>query len=379
MTKLKRRLMIFVLTVVGLALVLFTAACLILNSPSFGALPEGERLERVKASPNYRDGSFQNLDPATSNRMQNLSLGDKLKILWRFVFARPKDIRPQDSIPVERHDLSLLDKSENLIVWFGHSGYLLQVDGVRYLVDPVFESGAPLGIGNSFFKGTKVYHAEDMPDIDYLIISHDHWDHLDYDVVKALQPQVKKAYMGLGVGAHFERWGYRPEQIIELDWNESAPLTEGGHIHCLPTQHFSGRGLTSGQSLWASFLVEGREHSVYIGGDGGFGKHYEAIGKRFPKIDLAILENGQYNERWSDIHMLPKYTAATMRALGAKRFLTVHHAKFALAMHPWKEPLEHAKRLRDGEGFPILMPRIGHITHYLDSTLTRDDWWEGLK
>ena len=111
-------------------------------------------------------------------------------------------------------------------MWFGHSGYLLQVDGVRYLVDHVFESGAPLGIGNSFFKGTKVYHAEDMPDIDYLIISHDHWDHLDYDVVKSLQSRVKKAYMGLGVGAHFERWGYRPEQIVELDWNESAPLTD---------------------------------------------------------------------------------------------------------------------------------------------------------
>ena len=378
MSKLKRRIMVLFLILSSSIVSLFGISYAVLHSPSFGALPSGERKERILRSPNYRDGRFQNRYPMPPS-LQRPSLGDRIKILWRFLFDRPKDIRPTDSIPVVRHDLKKLDRSEDLIVWFGHSGYLLQMDGVRYLIDPVFVEGAPFGIMNAFFRGTKVFDVADLPEIDYLIITHDHWDHLDYHVAKELQNRVRKVYTGLGVGAHLERWGYRPDQIVELDWDESTPTTEGGRVHCLPTQHFSGRGLTSAQSLWASFVLQGTKHSVYVGGDGGFSPHYAVIGKQFPQLDLAILENGQYSEQWSGIHMLPEHLGETMHALGAKRILTVHHAKFALSMHPWKEPLEHAKHLRDEEGFPILMPRIGQIVRYTDSTFTTDDWWEHLR
>ena len=378
MSKLKRRIMVLFLILSSSIVSLFGISYAVLHSPSFGALPSGERKERILRSPNYRDGRFQNRYPMPPS-LQRPSLGDRIKILWRFLFDRPKDIRPTDSIPVVRHDLKKLDRSEDLIVWFGHSGYLLQMDGVRYLIDPVFVEGAPFGIMNAFFRGTKVFDVADLPEIDYLIITHDHWDHLDYHVAKELQNRVRKVYTGLGVGAHLERWGYRPDQIVELDWDESTPTAEGGRVHCLPTQHFSGRGLTSAQSLWASFVLQGTKHSVYVGGDGGFSPHYAVIGKQFPQLDLAILENGQYSEQWSGIHMLPEHLGETMHALGAKRILTVHHAKFALSMHPWKEPLEHAKHLRDEEGFPILMPRIGQIVRYTDSTFTTDDWWEHLR
>lgn len=378
MSKIKRRLMTLLITLSIIVAVLFGVGYLILHSPSFGALPSGARLERILHSPNYHDGRFQNRYPMPQ-AMQTSSMGDRIKILWKFLFDRPDNIRPVDSIPVVRHDLKKLDRSEDLIVWFGHSGYLLQMDGVRYIIDPVFVEGAPFGISNAFFKGTQVFDVADLPEIDYLIISHDHWDHLDYHVAKELQSRVRKVYTGLGVGAHLERWGYRPDQIVELDWGESTPTAEGGRVHCLPTQHFSGRGLTHAQSLWASFVLQGPKHSVYVGGDGGFGPHYAEIGKQFPQLDLAILENGQYNkENWSGIHMLPEHLGETMHALGAKRFLTVHHAKFALAMHPWKEPLQNAKRLRDEKGFPILMPRLGDVVHYTDSTFTTDDWWEKL-
>ena len=377
MSKLKRRIMVLFIILSSSIVSLFGISYAVLHSPSFGALPSGERKERILRSPNYRDGRFQNRYPMPPS-LQRPSLGDRVKILWRFLFDRPKDVRPTDSIPVVRHDLKKLDRSEDLIVWFGHSGYLLQMDGVRYLIDPVFVEGAPFGIMNAFFRGTKVFDVADLPEIDYLIITHDHWDHLDYHVAKELQRRVRKVYTGLGVGAHLERWGYRPDQIVELDWDESTPTTEGGRVHCLPTQHFSGRGLTSAQSLWASFVLQGTKHSVYVGGDGGFSPHYAVIGKQFPQLDLAILENGQYSEQWSGIHMLPEHLGETMHALGAKRILTVHHAKFALSMHPWKEPLEHAKRLRDEEGLPILMPRIGQIVRYTDSTFTTDDWWEQL-
>ena len=378
MSKLKRRIMVLFIILSSSIVSLFGISYAVLHSPSFGALPSGERKERILRSPNYRDGRFQNRYPMPPS-LQRPSLGDRVKILWRFLFDRPKDVRPTDSIPVVRHDLKKLDRSEDLIVWFGHSGYLLQMDGVRYLIDPVFVEGAPFGIMNAFFRGTKVFDVADLPEIDYLIITHDHWDHLDYHVAKELQNRVRKVYTGLGVGAHLERWGYRPDQIVELDWDESTPTAEGGRVHCLPTQHFSGRGLTSAQSLWASFVLQGTKHSVYVGGDGGFSPHYAVIGKQFPQLDLAILENGQYSEQWSGIHMLPEHLGETMHALGAKRILTVHHAKFALSMHPWKEPLEHAKRLRDEEGLPILMPRIGQIVRYTDSTFTTDDWWEQLR
>ena len=377
MSKLKRRIMVLFIILSSSIISLFGISYAVLHSPSFGALPSGERKERILRSPNYRDGRFQNRYPMPPS-LQRPSLGDRVKILWRFLFDRPKDVRPTDSIPVVRHDLKKLDRSEDLIVWFGHSGYLLQMDGVRYLIDPVFVEGAPFGIMNAFFRGTKVFDVADLPEIDYLIITHDHWDHLDYHVAKELQNRVRKVYTGLGVGAHLERWGYRPDQIVELDWDESTPTAEGGRVHCLPTQHFSGRGLTSAQSLWASFVLQGTKHSVYVGGDGGFSPHYAVIGKQFPQLDLAILENGQYSEQWSGIHMLPEHLGETMHALGAKRILTVHHAKFALSMHPWKEPLEHAKHLRDEEGFPILMPRLGQIVRYTDSTSTTDDWWETL-
>ena len=378
MSKLKRRIMALFIILGSSIVSLFGISYAVLHSPSFGALPSGERKERILRSPNYRDGRFQNRYPMPPS-LQRPYLGDRVKILWRFLFDRPKDVRPTDSIPVVRHDLKKLDRSEDLIVWFGHSGYLLQMDGVRYLIDPVFVEGAPFGIMNAFFRGTKVFDVADLPEIDYLIITHDHWDHLDYHVAKELQRRVRKVYTGLGVGAHLERWGYRPDQIVELDWDESTSTSEGGRVHCLPTQHFSGRGLTSAQSLWASFVLQGTKHSVYVGGDGGFSPHYAVIGKQFPQLDLAILENGQYSEQWSGIHMLPEHLGETMHALGAKRILTVHHAKFALSMHPWKEPLEHAKRLRDEEGFPILMPRIGQIVRYTDSTFTTDDWWEHLR
>ena len=378
MSKLKRRIMVLFIILSSSIVSLFGISYAVLHSPSFGALPSGERKERILHSPNYRDGRFQNRYPMPPS-LQRPSLGDRVKILWRFLFDRPKDIRPTDSIPVVHHDLKKLDRSEDLIVWFGHSGYLLQMDGVRYLIDPVFVEGAPFGIMNAFFRGTKVFDVADLPEIDYLIITHDHWDHLDYHVAKELQRRVRKVYTGLGVGAHLERWGYRPDQIVELDWDESTPMAEGGRVHCLPTQHFSGRGLTSAQSLWASFVLQGTKHSVYVGGDGGFSPHYAVIGKQFPQLDLAILENGQYSEQWSGIHMLPEHLGETMHALGAKRILTVHHTKFALSMHPWKEPLEHAKRLRDEEGLPIMMPRIGQIVRYTDSTFTTDDWWEQLR
>lgn len=338
--------------------VLLLAGIAVLSHPSFGRLPRGERKERILRSPNFRDGTFQNLHPTQQMTSDKGMLGN----MRDFLFAKHPGKTPDHPIPAEKPDLRHLDRSQDLYVWFGHSSYLLQIDGVRYLVDPVFTRRFPASFMLTPFPGTDIFTPEDMPDIDYLIISHDHWDHLDYPTVRALRPRVGHVICGLGVGAHFERWGYTKDQLIELDWNETAPLTDSAKVYCLPTRHFSGRSFFPNRSLWASYMLETPTRHIYIGGDGGYDDHFQAIARQFPTIDYAILENGQYNEDWRYIHMLPADLERAVRDLSPRHLITVHHSKYALAYHPWDEPLRHVQAMAAAQDtLPILIPTIGQI------------------
>lgn len=254
-----------------------------------------------------------------------------------------------------------MPEDSDWMVWFGHSSYLLQLSGKRVLVDPVFCMASPVSFVNKPFKGTDIYKPEDMPEIDYLVISHDHWDHLDYQTVVQLKERVRKVICPLGVGEHFERWGYDKENLVELDWKEDALLDNGFTVHCLPARHFSGRGLTPNQTLWASFLLETPSRKVYIGGDGGYDTHFEEIGRQYPDIDLAILENGQYNEDWQHIHLMPTALGEAARDLKAKRLVTVHHSKYALARHPWDEPLKNELEAATRNSLDLIAPEIGEV------------------
>jgi len=166
---------------------------------------------------------------------------------------------------------------------------------------------------------------------------------------------------GRSSGEHFEYWGFDPEKIIELDWHETAALGDGFAVHCLPSRHFSGRGLNPNRTLWASFLLETPARQVYMGGDGGYGKHFAQIGRQFPGIDLAILENGQYNEAWKYIHTMPDQLSLAAKELGAKQIMTVHHSKFALARHRWDEPLATEAALAADTALHVLRPEIGEV------------------
>ena len=343
--------------IVGIVAVAVIVGFVFVNQPSFGRAPQGERLERIKKSPHYKDGEFRNLH----STMMMTSQKGRLGAFWGFLFKQETDLRPEKEIPVIKTDLSTISKDENVLVWFGHSSYLIQTGGKRILVDPVFCMASPVSFVNKPFKGTELYTPDDMPDIDYLVISHDHWDHLDYNTVKKLKDRIGAVICPLGVGEHFEYWGFDKERLIELDWNEDANLAPGFMIHCLPARHFSGRRLTANQSLWASFLLEAPSQKIYIGGDGGYDTHYAEIGNRFPGIDLAILENGQYNEEWSLIHLMPQYMAQTARDLKAKRVLTVHHSKYALAKHRWDEPLKNAEEMKNKDSLNVLIPEIGEV------------------
>ena len=203
---------------------------------------------------------------------------------------KPDNLIPSESIHAVKTDLKRLNLSKDAVVWFGHSSYLLINSGKKILVDPVLTTGFPASLMMKPFKGTDIYSPEDIPEVDYLIITHDHYDHLDYGTVKAIRDKVDKVICPLGVGEHLEYWGYSAEKIVEMDWNEVYTSEPGFRITCLTARHFSGRFLRQNPSLWASFMLEGHS-TVYIGGDSGYGAHFSEIGKRFPHIDLAILEN----------------------------------------------------------------------------------------
>lgn len=327
-----------------------------LRQPSFGKLPTGERLERIKHSPNYRKGVFWN-QIATP-----MMTGDKNRwqSMWDFIFADKENIRPKKAIPVIHTNLKKLPQEKNLMVWFGHSSYLLQIEGKRILVDPVFCAASPVSFINKPFPGTDIFHPEDMPDIDMLVITHDHWDHLDHETVKALQSRVKKVVCPLGVGEDFEYWGYDKNKLIELDWEEQGRF-DNINVHCLPTRHFSGRSLTSNKTLWASYMIESPTLTVFIGGDGGYGPHFKKIGDSFRNIDWAILENGQYNKDWKNIHTMPAELELEAKDLKAKNIVTVHHSKYALSNHPWDEPLKTASSLKAQRHINVAIPKIGEV------------------
>ena len=328
--------------------------------PEFGRTPTGKRLERIQQSPHYYKGRFWAIKP-----IEKAVETSQFEATMRFLFGgTPERLVPNDPMVSKKTDLKSLDPKQDVIVWMGHSTYYMQLNGQKILIDPVFSGWAsPLPFINKAFAGSNIYTPEDIPDIDVLVISHDHWDHLDYRVVTELEPRVKRVVTGLGVGEHFEYWKYPVEKLTELDWWESVDLGEGFNVTATPARHFSGRDLHQNKTLWASFAFKSPKRTIWIGGDSGYGPHFEKIGKKFTDIDLAILENGQYDKDWSLIHTMPEYLGKEMVELGANRYMTVHHSKFCLSKHSYTEPLENAKRAAQESGKPVLMPQMGEVVY----------------
>ena len=336
------------------------AAPLILHLPQFGKSPSGQRLQRINASPNRFRGRFVN---RTAEGQKDISLKQYLKIARKFIFGKKRALTPPQPMEMVKRDLKQLDPEKELLVWFGHSSYLLSIHGTTLLVDPTFCGGAPFPFINRAFPGTDRYRPEDLPErIDFLIITHDHYDHLDYNSIIRLKERVRQFICPLGVGAHLEHWGVLPEQITEMDWEEHFSPKPGWEIHCLPAQHFSGRTLKRNPTLWASFLICTPFGNIFAGCDGGYAPHFKEIGRQFPDISLAILENGQYDEHWSHLHTMPSQLAKEVSDLGAKQFVTIHHSKYALAHHDWDEPLQNETAVRDELQVPLIVAKLGEIT-----------------
>jgi L-ascorbate metabolism protein UlaG (beta-lactamase superfamily) len=357
--------------IVALVIVLLIAIAvyLFLQQPQFGAKASENDLKRFH-SPNYKNGQFQNLN-FTPQLTGNASV---FKIMKEFFFNKDRRSIPQTILPSKKTDLFQLDPADDVLVWFGHSSYFMQLSGKKFLVDPVLSGHAsPVRFTTRSFKGSDVYTTDDIPPIDFLVITHDHYDHLDHSTIVKLKPKIKQVITGLGVGAHLQKWGYDPAIIIEKNWNEGLQF-EDLKIHTTPARHFSGRGFKRNTSLWLSLVVSTPAKKIFIGGDSGYDTHFKTIGEKFGPFDLAILECGQYNNYWKYIHMMPEEVVKAAEDLRAKKILPVHWGKFSLSLHAWDEPIERVLLEARKKEMDVIHPMIGEAV-YLNEESSFSEWW----
>jgi L-ascorbate metabolism protein UlaG (beta-lactamase superfamily) len=360
----------------ALVLVLAVTIFLFMQQTSFGKLPDGTREERVTKSPNFKNGKFQNL-VETKMLAEDASY---FKMFSKFFGGGP-DKEPLRDLPSKKTDLKNIPADKPTIIWFGHSSYLISIGGKKILADPVFsERASPVQYsGPKNYPGTAVYKLEEFPDLDVVMISHDHYDHLDYNSILTLKEKTKLFCVPLGVGAHLEHWGVKPEQIREFDWWEGEEVLPGIQLTSTPARHFSGRGFTRNKTLWSSFVLETGGLKIFIGGDSGFDESFKAIGERLGPFDIAMLECGQYDEQWPYIHMMPEETVQAALDLQTKVFLPVHWGKFTLSNHPWRDPIRRAVKNARAYGARVTTPMIGEpIILGAEESIPFEEWWEEI-
>lgn len=360
--------MIIALIIVVLIVVGFY---LFLQQPQFGKKASGKDLKRIQSSPNYKNGQFQNINFTP----QLTGEAGMVKVMREFFFNKDKRNVPPNVLPSERTNLFQLDLNDDVLVWFGHSSYFMQLNRKRFLIDPVLSGHAsPVKFTTRSFKGSDVYTVDDISPIDFLLITHDHYDHLDYSTIVKLKPKIKQVITGLGVGAHLQQWGYNPAVIMEKDWNEKIQF-ENLTVNTTPARHFSGRSFKRNSSLWLSFAVITPNRKIFIGGDSGYDTHFKTIGEQFGPFDLVILECGQYNNYWKYIHMMPEEVVRAAEDLQAKKLLPVHWGKFSLSLHAWDEPVTRIACEAKRKGMDLIHPMIGEAV-YLDQNILSSEWWK---
>jgi L-ascorbate metabolism protein UlaG (beta-lactamase superfamily) len=341
----------------------------ILNLPVFGKHPTGERFQKIKQLPNYVNGEFLN-QSLTPNLPADVSY-------WMVIKAMIKgntNGSPKKIIPHLKPDFN---DSENFkLTWFGHSSYLIQVNGYKILIDPVFSKRpSPFQfLGTKQFSGTDFIKVDDLPPLDIVLITHDHYDHLDKEAVIKLNEKTSKFITSIGVGAHLSHWGIQNNKIIELAWGEeTSPLANINFI-AAPARHFSGRLFKRGQSLWSSFILKTKNNTIYLGADSGYDDHFKTIGNTYGPFDLAILECGQYNTMWPQIHMFPEEVVQASIDLNAKNLLPVHWGKYKLALHDWDEPIKRVAIKAKELNVSLITPQLGQ-TFSLADNLPQTAWW----
>ncbi|NER16617.1 MBL fold metallo-hydrolase [Spongiivirga citrea] len=358
-----------ILGVIVLATILFVNL-----SPQFGGKASDQQKEVYQKSKNYRDGVFVN----TKEVQMDMSIKDMGKSIVGYLRSQP-NTTPSNDIPVTKADsVSIADYSgKTRLIWFGHSSFLLQIDNKNILIDPMFgEVPAPHPmLGSKRFSKDLPIDIEKLPRIDAVLISHDHYDHLDYGSIQKLKDKVGTFYMPLGVGIHLEAWGINADRIVELDWWEETTF-EGLEFKCAPAQHFSGRGFGDrAKTLWSSWVIQSDTENIFFSGDSGYADHFKEIGAKYGPFDFAMMECGQYNEKWPDIHMFPEETVLAGLDVKAKKIMPIHWGAFKLAMHTWTDPVERVTKKAKELNIEVIIPRIGESIFLEGDGTLNNEWW----
>ncbi|HZX72784.1 MAG TPA: MBL fold metallo-hydrolase, partial [Cyclobacteriaceae bacterium] len=292
-------------------------------------------------------------------------------------FSKGIDREPPAPIPSIKTDLKKIKVDQPTIIWFGHSSYLVFIEGKKILVDPVFSSSpSPIqAFGKKYYEGSSPFNVEDLPDLDIVLITHDHYDHLDYDTILKLKSKTKLFCATLGVGAHLNHWGVSDEHIIEFDRWQTEEVLPGIQLTATPARHFSGRLFKRFQTLWASYVLQAGKYKIFIGSDSGYDDAFKMIGEKYGPFDFALLECGQYNTDWPSIHMTPEETAQASIDLKAKVFMPVHWGKFTLSLHPWNDPIKRVTAEAERLHVNMTTPMIGEPV-ILGDVLPTTKWWE---
>ena len=349
------------------------ASCLFVASCVSG----GDIQSPYGSSPQFKDGLFAN--PPNPNTPP----GAGTWTIWsRFIFATKVGTVPVDAIPVRpltTAQLQALDAQANHVVRLGHSSHLLKLQGKFWLIDPVFgERVSPFS-----FAGPKRFHAppltlQQLPPIEGLILSHDHYDHLDVPTIEYLALRVQHYFVPLGVKARLIEMGVPAERVQEFDWWQAATHA-GVQVTATPAQHFSGRTLNDrNRTLWASWVIQSGEQRLYYSGDSGYFDGFRQIGERFGGFDLALMENGAYDAHWPAVHMTPEECVQAFQDLRAKVLFSVHNSTFDLAFHTWQDPLERLATLSVAKGIELATPEIGEVLT-VGQARSNKRWWQGLK
>lgn len=357
------------------ATVLFLGAlvlCFVKFHPVFGGVPDEISMAKIRASKAYNGKTFENAQPtvlATSDEMPSM-----LSWIYDMIFT-PEGKNPSRALPSVKFEPSTLENGD--FVWFGHSSVLFRINDLNIITDPVFYRASPIFVGGAPFAYEITPRISDLPDKLCVVISHDHYDHLDMRAIREIDAKAERYIVPLGVRAHLLRWGVQDEKITELDLGESARV--GGVSFTLErARHFSGR-FHRNTTLWGSYAIIADGARIFYGGDSGDGEHFAQIAQKYGHFDIAMLENGAYNRAWAQIHSMPEQSAKNASVLGARAILPIHWAKFDLAYHKWSEPMERLVRASKEAGakYTIATPLVGEVFNL--SNLPQNRWWESVK
>jgi L-ascorbate metabolism protein UlaG (beta-lactamase superfamily) len=356
-----------------LKLLLLTTLVMTINkSMATGAEMSNALANKRLESSHLEDGAYVNVDPQVKQDMSKLG-----GIIKRYIFEKRIDPEPT-KVPLSQIDMKVLeDDSKNAVYRLGHSSVLLKLNNQVWLSDPVFsERASPVQ-----WMGPKRFHPvplefEQLKSIKGVIISHDHYDHLDKNTIQLLSDRVEHFIVPLGVDKHLLEWGIPKEKIHALDWWQEVTI-DGVKLVATPAQHFSGRGVFDGnETLWASWVIKTSQHTLFFSGDSGYFDGFKLIGERYGPFDLTMMETGAYDKDWADIHMLPEQTVQAHLDLNGRVLMPVHNGTFDLALHPWYEPFARLSKAAASHNIEVVTPIMGEKV-LLNQPRTNQRWWAG--